>query len=89
MHDLKAGDDLSQTYNTINSYYASKHATKPNGENGCSKHESRQVSSVTSYVAIPEQSAREAEELKRNSILFPELSQAQIDARILKVCESR
>ena len=89
VHALKVDDTLSKASEFIETYYSSKHERRAEDENGGSEHVSPDGSSASSCLEVLEQSTRKSEELKRNSILFPNLSQEEIDARILYVCESR
>ena len=84
---MKVSNDLSNASDLIDAYYASKHKSKPEEETDTMSHHG---SSASSYeIAVPGLSTRETQELKRNSILFPNLRQEEIDARILAVCEAR
>ena len=92
IHASDAGG-ASHTNEAIDMYYSSKEASKADDIVGDGQ-QSGHGSSTSSIIAAPSFkvesiSARKAEEVKRNSILFPKLSQDEIDEKMLEVCERR
>jgi hypothetical protein len=86
---LKNEESSSESYNPIEKYYASKNEIRSNEEN--------QANQGTWFNSTPKSSDRTKQEMdtkrsnedKRNSVLFPNMTQKEIDSLILDVCEKR
>ena len=86
IHQLKNGDSSSESYNIIEKYYASKNAEK---------YEDDEEEEVDDDVGTPNRLDEKStfttktDESKRNAILFPDMTQDEIDAKILDICQNR
>ena len=87
IHQLKNGDSSSESQNVIEKYYASKNEekledAKEEEEDGINEYEERRLDKNSTFSA-------KVDENKRNSILFPDMSLEEIDARMLEICKNR
>ena len=86
IHQLKDGDSCSETYNVIEKYYASKNEEKSDVEDD---EDSSNVSQHSLNLNKGSNLMKVNDESKRNAVLFPDMTQDEIDARILEICQNR
>ena len=86
VHQLKNGDSSSESYNVIEKYYASKDAEKSDEDES-----EEQDDDLDTKDCLDEnyKFSTKTDESKRNAILFPDMTQEEIDAKIVKICEKR
>ena len=86
IHQLKNGDSSSESYNVIEKYYASKNAEKSDEDE-----EEEQEDDLDTKDNLDEnyEFSTKTDESKRNAILFPDMTQEEIDAKIMKICQNR
>ena len=86
IHQLKNGDSSSESYNVIEKYYASKNAEKSTEDE-----EEEQEDDLDTKDNLDEnyEFSTKTDESKRNAILFPDMTQEEIDAKIMKICKNR
>lgn len=86
IHQMKNGDSSSESYNVIENYYASKNEEKSEEDE-----DEEQDDNLDSKNCLDEnyEFSTKTNESKRNAILFPEMTQQDIDAKIIKICENR
>ena len=86
---LKEGESSSESYNPIEKYYASKneiHSNEENQENSSTRFNSTQKCNAGTN---QEMDTKKSNDEKRNAVLFPSMTQKEIDSLILEVCEKR
>ena len=86
IHQLKNGDSSSESYNVIENYYASKNAEKSDEDED---EEQQDDSDSKNGLDDNYEFSTKTDENKRNAILFPDMTQEDIDAKIMKICEKR
>ena len=86
MHTLGEGDSTSESTNVIHKYYASKPKKRAKEATQESRHIPKDSPKHQETKVI---STKSTNAITRNSILFPNMTQTEIDARILEVCEKR
>ena len=86
IHQLKNGDSSSESYNVIEKYYASKNVEKSDEDES-----DEQEDDLDTKDCLDEnyKFSTKTDESKRNAILFPDMTQEEIDAKIVKICEKR
>ena len=86
---FKNGESSSESYNPIEKYYASKNEIHSNQDTQEDQWKGFKSIAKCRDRTKQEMDEKRSNEEKRNSVLFPNMSQNHIDTLILEVCEKR
>ena len=89
VHALQEGESSSESLNIIEKYYASKNQINSCEDNPVNQNAQYDSTIRPSAIRKQEMNTRKTDEEKRNSVLFPKMSQKEIDSIILDVCQKR